>query len=604
MNNSVDKQKQFLKIQGVDALGNEIRTNGTVRSDRYVGIFYFFFRGTSFNGKTMRDPANDPNRNHRIYDVEKMLATEPDLLWDDTPLNDGPVYCTEPLYGYYNPGDPWVIRKHLELFIEAGIDFVAFDYTNGETYPEQLKTYLNLSLEYLKNGWNVPKICFFTNFTHFGGYKEKSLLKYLYEKVYSDEKYRDLWFYGPYDKPLMIGYPDKFASPAAYYVIDQATGIPEGYERLSPEIVDFFHWRKPQWPTQRYEENGFPYISIERPQRVYTDTMSVSVAQLSAGAMSWAEHPPKPFEGMFTNQTKGRGWSDRDGANVKENVPYDTNYQEQWDVAKTVDPQIVFLTGWNEWGAGKLFWTRDGHTTPTYCDSFNVEYSRDIEMMKNGIGDSTFMKTVQNIRRFKECADGGNIGFGVDIGCAENPQWIWEDGIAYYGRPFAKSERDSVGAHGIGEYKIPKPENPVEEIRVAHSSENIYFYIKTTEEIKPCPADRTNWMNLFIRVNGLDAQSWEGFHYVLNRHPNQSGKTSLEVCMGGYNFIRKADVDCKIVGNKMEIRIPKSELRIKGSGVSISFKYADGVECENDILDYYVTGDVLPLGRLSYSYEY
>ena len=34
----------------------------------------------------------------------------------------GIYYWGEPLYGYYLSRDPWVMSRHVELFVEAGID--------------------------------------------------------------------------------------------------------------------------------------------------------------------------------------------------------------------------------------------------------------------------------------------------------------------------------------------------------------------------------------------------------------------------------------------------------------------------------------------------
>ena len=53
----------------------------------------------------------------------------------------------------------------------------------------------------------------------------------------------------------------------------------------------------------------------------------------------------------------------------------------------------------------------------------------------------------------------------------------------------------------------------------------------------------------------------------------------------------------------MCIRVPKSDLCICGSRFTIRFKLADSVQEESNIMDYYVSGDVLPLGRLAYIYE-
>jgi len=80
---------------------------GPVRTDRFVGIFYFL---THSGGDAVRGQGKGP------YDVSKILAQDsqatkkPQLpLWG--PLHSS-HYWGEPLYGYYRSTDPWVLRRH------------------------------------------------------------------------------------------------------------------------------------------------------------------------------------------------------------------------------------------------------------------------------------------------------------------------------------------------------------------------------------------------------------------------------------------------------------------------------------------------------------
>ena len=54
-------------------------------------------------------------------------------------------------------------------------------------------------------------------------------------------------------------------------------------------------------------------------------------------------------------------------------------------------------------------------------------------------------------------------------------------------------------------------------------------------------------------------------------------------------------------GNILQVKIPKETLGIAGRA-NIYFKVADGVEHPEDIMDYYVSGRSLPMGRLSFRY--
>lgn len=110
-------------------------------------------------------------------------------------------------------------------------------------------------------------------------------------------------------------------------------------------------------------------------------------------------------------------------------------------------------------------------------------------------------------------------------------------------------------------------------------------------------------MNLFIGVDGNENPSWENYHYVINRNPTSDTKTSLEKSNGGFNFSNVADINYSIQGQIMQICIPRSKLGINKKTFSINFKVADSIEKEDDIMDYYVSGESVPLGRLSYSYS-
>ena len=54
----------------------------------------------------------------------------------------------------------------------------------------------------------------------------------------------------------------------------------------------------------------------------------------------------------------------------------------------------------------------------------------------------------------------------------------------------------------------------------------------------------------------------------------------------------------------MLIVVPLAALGLSANSVSFEFKVADNVTDYTDIMDYYVTGDSAPIGRLRYAYGY
>ena len=107
-----------------DALGRMLPLSGEIgspKANRTVGIFYFNWHA-AFGNK-------------EVYDIAKILAANPSAPpWG--PLY-APHYWNEPRFGYYRPDDPWVIRKHVQMLTDAGVDMLIFDVTNGPTYDRE-----------------------------------------------------------------------------------------------------------------------------------------------------------------------------------------------------------------------------------------------------------------------------------------------------------------------------------------------------------------------------------------------------------------------------------------------------------------------------------
>ena len=101
--------------------------------------------------------------------------------------------------------------------------------------------------------------------------------------------------------------------------------------------------------------------------------------------------------------------------------------------------------------------------------------------------------------------------------------------------------------------------------------------------------------------NEFMGAGWETFRFVINRHPISESKTSLEVYNNGF-YETKEYIDYNISGNVMNVYIPIAALSIKNDVFKVRFKCSDSIEKESDILDYYVSGCSVPIGRLSYTY--
>ena len=107
----------------------------------------------------------------------------------------------EPLFGYYEHGDEWVIRRHAMMLTMADVDFILFDTTNLTMHKENALKVMKIFNEYQQAGWNVPKFAFYTNS------EPGKRAQEIYENIYKTEMYPDVWFM-PNGKPLLVGRPE------------------------------------------------------------------------------------------------------------------------------------------------------------------------------------------------------------------------------------------------------------------------------------------------------------------------------------------------------------------------------------------------------------
>ena len=75
-------------------------------------------------------------------------------------------------------------------------------------------------------------------------------------------------------------------------------------------------------------------------------------------------------EMMSTGNARGRSFHDGHRAQKPDDYLYGYNFQEQWSRAFELDPEIVFVTGWNEWVAVQL--EKDQTKPPIFVTSLTV----------------------------------------------------------------------------------------------------------------------------------------------------------------------------------------------------------------------------------------
>ena len=249
------------------------------------------------------------------------------------------------------------------------------------------------------------------------------------------------------------------------------------------------------------------------------------------------------------------------------------NFRDQFERALEVDPNLIFVVGWNEWMAGR--WHTVGssyeNTFGLFVDCFTPEFSRDIEPDKDsGLGDNYYMQLAGYIRKYKGASKPQPASLIKTI-TIDGSFTEWNDV-----RPdFRDDKKDTAvrnvkGVGNAGTYTNTTGRNDFKLMKVARDNNNIYFYAETLNDITSY--SDANWMRLFIKTNRTDP-NWKGFNYVINRSGIASTTTTLEKSTGGWNWSTvSSNIQYRVNGNKMEIAIPRTSLGLGSGTVDIDRK--------------------------------
>ncbi len=577
----------------VDGLGRSLPTYeevGERDEEKFVGLFYWIWH-TNFASGFEAD------------NVTEILSEYPEAVndfshpaWENTP--DGkPYHWNEPLYGYYQNLDEYVVRKHAELIADAGVDVIIFDCTNGtETWDSAYEALFKVFDEAIKEGVNVPQIAFILPFD--GNEDANTSLRNLYEKIYSQGRYKHLWFMWD-GKPLIMA----------------RAGALNKYDDYEKEILDFFTFRE---NCSTYFEKNQPVTKktwgwcSDYPQTKFgtslfggVEQMCVSVAQNAADGQLVAMNSGKNVQGRsFTHGDYSYSFKKGDeivtvDSSVENSMLYGLNFQQQWDYAIECDPDFVFVTGWNEWIAGR--WKEWMGTENAFPDQFSDEYSRDIEPAAGVLKDHYYYQLCANIRRFKGVTkpiktEGGqkiNI-FGADS------QWKWVNN-EYFHYTGSTKDRNASGWKGL-HYENYTMRNDFRSVKVTYDNKNVYFRIETVDDITPYTDSA--WMRILLDTDFTgNSANWEGFEYIINRDGATETMLNVEKSADGWNFEKTGTAQYVVNGNVMQVSVPRSALGLEaGSEIHFNFKLSDNMQVDGDIMDFYQNGDVAPGGRFMFAF--
>lgn len=561
---------------GVDDLGRVLSDDENApapRSDRYVGIFYFLWQGEHGTGGP--------------YDNTKIVTENPDAISSEEAWKNAGGgergehhFWGEPLFGYYTSSDLWVIRKHCQMLTDAGVDFICFDTTNGFTYTERVKGLISVWYEYLEQGYKVPKLVFYTNSA------SGQTINTIYKDIYKNQELRsmyprldELWFNWD-GKPLIIGNKNDGS--------------------LDTEAEEYFRIKANQWPNETRKADGFPWMEFSRllkPSAVYgldgrKEVMNVSIAQHSAtirfSSTAW-----------YDGNDRTRSYKNRTNDNGDDAYLYGYNFESQWNYAIKQDPEMVFVTGWNEWVAQRQPSLEKEPIVFVDCADYNT--SRDAEPMRGYFGDNYYMQLIDYVRKFKGTAPRVDVGDDLTIDVAGGfDQWENSSITALYSDYSGDTaDRNATGFGGIS-YTDESGRNDFTSFKVAKDKDNFYFYAETAEDITPYTD--SNWMTLFLGT-GNTITPWYGYNYAVNFEAPENENNAVLSVYEGYGVWKKVcTVSMKMEGNKLMLSIPRNAIGMEDELFELQFKWADNYDA-NDIWSFYTKGDAAPYGRLNYVYS-
>ncbi|MBO4327370.1 MAG: YwaF family protein [Clostridia bacterium] len=559
-------------LSRITPIGNE---NIQVRNDRKVGVFYFLcWVGAGIH---VQD-------NTKIY-LEKGL----DGLKSYLEKSGGEAYWAEPYFGYYKNSDAWVYRKHAYMLEAAGVDFIFLDVSNREVFTSGHTLLFDTWLQIRKEGGHTPQICFLTGDTP---ETFSADVKNLRRSVYSEknwEKYEELFFKWE-GKPLIFGNISGVDEETRNYLNEKFT------------VRGCWAWCDSDgywtWMDETWNDGSGNYVQHKgRDLNGTFEEMSVTAghhASSSKGRSYVNGVQPDNWMGdfMFTYDETRKG----------------LGFASQFEAAIKADPQVIMITGWNEWiagnGRGQNYLALTSIKNVCYVDEFNPEFSRDIEPMKIrdgvGFGDNFYYQMVYYIRKYKGFSELKLSSGQTSIAAGDIDAWS-RVGPEFRDTIGDVEFRDTYSYDSAFKYINGTGRNDFDFAKVSQDADYLYFMVKTVNDI--VLADDSTWMNLLIDTDMDHSTGWEGYDIVLNRERDQ-GKISVEKFDGNAWTSQKiGDAEYSVSGQYLTVKLEKALLGLKsGAAANFDFKWTDNSTETGEIMEFMDLGDTAPNDRFNFRF--
>ena len=595
-NSTASKETVQLKAYGdswvaTDGIGRilpEYSDCGEYRNKKYVGMFYLLWHADIPNGTTIKT-------------FPELMIENPESPAFEYGRN---YYWGEPEDGFYHPSDPWSTRRNLQMLANAGVDFLYFDFTNGAFGQGSVESFMNVALDMYNKGIPVPKISIFLAWNY------AASMPVIMDKIYSRPEYDPILFKWE-GKPLLLG---------------DTTACATQWPQINDKgIKDHFTWRK-MWA---FDGNASPWHFMDRYPQTYN----------SVGGVPEQMPVSKAFGAPLLNGNIGQGASFHKGKAPVYNQYWETDqtkygyqFEEQWSRAHQVDPSIVCVTGWNELAAGA--WISDAQNSvqcfgktwddPSWrcvnqatcpskdangnhiahgwhvVDEFNKEFNRDICPMKDDITDNYYYQLVSHIRKYKGMSAPEPISASKTVSIDGNfDEWL-NVTPAYKDAVGDVTNRNFKNVIGSAMLTNTTARNDISESRATFDANNIYFYVKTVQNLTP--STDPNWMLLFIDADRNKGTGWEGYDYVVNLGVSSASQTTLKQWTGSA-WGNAVDISYSVVGNEMELSVPRTVVMMDKSTPEFYFHWSDNAQQLDSINCFFTDGESAPDRRFNYNYS-
>jgi hypothetical protein len=268
-------------------------------------------------------------------------------------------YWSKPAQGYYRASDQDAIRRNMTMLYNAGVDFINVDLTHvDDTYvgsgtnwiiylQSPLEALLDTIMVMRSEGLGTPYVVLWY------GDSQGPLCEALYEHFYSVEKWQDCFVYWE-GKPLIL----TREADRSHFPMPEAFTVRSMWGMLSSHPTG-------QWSCMNINNQG----TVSRGP----DGKAEQIAVVPACQETYMSEP------TAHGRNHGIMW------------------YTQWHYAFQMRPKIVGVAWWNEWAAQRLL----VNGKYIFTDTYNQEYSRDIEPMEGGHGSQYYDWLCEYIAYYK-----------------------------------------------------------------------------------------------------------------------------------------------------------------------------------------------------------